>query len=169
MKVKTAHDRKIEVMDLGLADYRECLDVQLDILEKRIKGIVPDTLIMVEHHPVLTMGRLSRNEEVIDRRYFELASMFRIGRMQRFREVIIPAITPFLFSGIATAIGFGWRAVIIGEVLSQPEFGIGTRMQVAHIYLLIGPLIAWTVIAILISYLFDVILRRAEKRIIKWR
>lgn len=52
-------------------DYRESLCVQLDILDKRIRGLIPDTLLMVEHYPVLTMGRLSRSEEVIDRRYFE--------------------------------------------------------------------------------------------------
>jgi NitT/TauT family transport system permease protein len=129
---------------------------------------VPVFISFITMFPIICMNIIDGTRQ-IDRRYFELARMFRIGRVQRLRDVIIPAITPFLFSGIATAIGFGWRAVIIGEVLSQPEFGIGTRMQIAHIYLLIGPLIAWTVIAILISYLFDVMLRRTEKHVIKWR
>jgi NitT/TauT family transport system permease protein len=129
---------------------------------------VPVFISFITMFPIICMNIIDGIRQ-IDRRYFELASVFRIGRIQQLKDVIIPAIAPFLFSGIATATGFGWRAVIIGEVLSQPEFGIGTRMQVAHIYLLISPLIAWTVVAILISYVLDIMLRKLENHIFKWK
>jgi len=65
--------------------------------------------------------------------------------------------------------GFGWRAIIIGEVLSQPQFGIGTAMQTAQTYLLVKEVIAWTIIAIIISYFFEMLLRRVERKIVVWR
>jgi NitT/TauT family transport system permease protein len=129
---------------------------------------VPVFISFITMFPIICMSIIDGIRQ-IDRRYFELAFVFRIGRVQQLRDVVIPAIAPFLFSGVATAIGFGWRAVIIGEVLSQPEFGIGTRMQLSHIYLLISPLIAWTVVAILISYLLDILLRKLESSIFKWK
>ena len=65
--------------------------------------------------------------------------------------------------------GFGWRAVIIGEVLSQPKFGIGTLMQTAQTYLIVNEVIAWTIIAVIISYFFELIIRRIEKLIVIWK
>jgi len=45
------------VLDLGLAPYGAVLDQQFALLEDRIQGRVPDTLILVEHPPVVTLGR----------------------------------------------------------------------------------------------------------------
>lgn len=45
------------VLDLGLADYREVWAQQLAIVEQRQVGKVPDTLIVVEHPHVFTLGR----------------------------------------------------------------------------------------------------------------
>jgi len=61
---------QIEVMDLGTMPYEEAMKVQSRVLEKKIKGETRDTLIMVEHLPVLTLGRLSKKNSIIDERYF---------------------------------------------------------------------------------------------------
>lgn len=70
-------------------------------------------------------------------------------------QVIYPQLNPFLFSGLASAVGFGWRAIIMGEVLSQCSLGIGGEMKRAQNFIAVPELIAWTIIAILISFLFD--------------
>lgn len=84
-------------------------------------------------------------------------------------ELYIPAILPFIISGASSAIGFGWRAIITGEVLSQPEFGIGTLMQAAQTFLNVDAVIAWTIVAVIISYGFEIIIRLIERKIIVWR
>lgn len=76
---------------------------------------------------------------------------------------------PFIISGASSAMGIGWRAIIIGEVLSQPKYGIGTKMQSAQTYLNVEAVIAWTLIAIIISFAFEKIIRLYEKRVLKWR
>ncbi len=65
--------------------------------------------------------------------------------------------------------GIGWRAIIIGEVLSQPVYGIGTKMQVAQTFLNVDLVIAWTLIAILISFVFEKTIRWGERKIETWR
>jgi lipoate-protein ligase B len=45
------------VLDLGLAPYGAVLEQQLALLKDRIQDRVPDTLILVEHPPVVTLGR----------------------------------------------------------------------------------------------------------------
>lgn len=46
-----------QVLDLGLVPYATALERQVALLGERIRGGVPDTLILVEHPPVVTLGR----------------------------------------------------------------------------------------------------------------
>lgn len=105
----------------------------------------------------------------VDKNLVEMAKFYKVRHGKIIREVYIPAITPFIFSGISNAMGIGWRAIIVGEVLSQPQWGIGTVMHSAQTFLNVDILIAWTLIAILISYIFEKIIRLCEHRIVKWR
>ncbi len=105
----------------------------------------------------------------VDKNLVEMAHFYRVGWRRVVKEVYIPAIMPFIISGASSAMGIGWRAIIIGEVLSQPQYGIGTRMQAAQIYLNVDAVIAWTLIAVIISYGFEKIIRWSEHKIVKWR
>lgn len=84
-----------------------------------------------------------------------MARQFGIGRRNRWTQVVYPQLKPFLYSGLASASGFGWRAVIMGEVLAQCSPGIGGEMKRAQIFIAVPELIAWTGVAVLISFLFD--------------
>lgn len=84
-----------------------------------------------------------------------MARQFRLGRRNRLLQIIYPQLKPYLYSGLASAAGFGWRAVIMGEVLSQSAAGIGGEMKKAQNFMDVPQLLAWTIIAIGLSYLFD--------------
>ena len=86
-----------------------------------------------------------------------------------FRDIYIPSIAPFTFSALLTAVGFGWRAVIIGEVLSQPRYGIGSMMQDAQSYLLVAELISWTLVAVFIGYIFEKAIGFFSRKTKRWR
>jgi len=45
----------------------------------------------------------------------EVCSVFRFGRMERWRELFLPGIFPFLITGFVTASGGAWNASIIAE------------------------------------------------------
>ena len=105
----------------------------------------------------------------VDNKLIDMAKFYKISQKRIVAEVYIPAIAPFVTSGISSAVGIGWRAIIVGEVLSQPEFGIGMSMHTAQSFLNVDILIAWTFVAILLSSLFEQIIRFAERKIIRWR
>lgn len=56
---------KLNILDLGKCDYKEALDVQYDILGKVKLGEMDDTLILVEHPPVITLGRNATESNVL--------------------------------------------------------------------------------------------------------
>ncbi len=105
----------------------------------------------------------------VDRNLVQMARFYRVSTRRIIWEVYLPAITPFLFSGFSNAIGIGWRAIIVGEVLSQPQYGIGTVMQTAQTYFNIDVLIAWTLLTVFISYLFERLVRGFEHLAVRWR
>lgn len=49
----------------GLRPYRATWDLQREILEARVRGDIPDTLLLLEHAPVVTAGRNARAESLI--------------------------------------------------------------------------------------------------------
>lgn len=46
----------VNVLDLGFMEYLQCFDLQKSLSELRSKNKIRDTLILVEHQPVLTLG-----------------------------------------------------------------------------------------------------------------
>jgi lipoate-protein ligase B len=52
------------VLDLGLLRYGAALERQVAMVEDRIRDRIPDTLILVEHPPVVTLGRAKTTANV---------------------------------------------------------------------------------------------------------
>ncbi|MEH3053868.1 MAG: lipoyl(octanoyl) transferase LipB [Patulibacter minatonensis] len=52
------------VCQLGLVPYSEALALQEELRERRIAGEIDDTLLLLEHPPVVTRGRRSRDDEL---------------------------------------------------------------------------------------------------------
>jgi NitT/TauT family transport system permease protein len=129
---------------------------------------VPVFIGFLTMFPILAIN-ISQGIRETDPAYIQMANLYRIKKWRILTDIYWPSILPYLFSGASTAAGFGWRSVIIGEVLSQPRYGIGAMMQDAQSYLLVSEVIAWTVVAILIGAVFELIIRRVEKRTILWK
>lgn len=47
----------LEVYHLGLLEYQAAISLMHNLREKRLQGAIPDTLLFLEHPPVITMGR----------------------------------------------------------------------------------------------------------------
>jgi lipoic acid synthetase len=46
----------LQIRDCGLGDYREVLELQQRLVEQRRRGETGDTVLIVEHRPVITLG-----------------------------------------------------------------------------------------------------------------
>ena len=55
-------NKKIELLDLGIKDYAETWAYQKELVDQRVRGEIPDTLLFVEHPHVVTLGRKHANE-----------------------------------------------------------------------------------------------------------
>ena len=58
----------LHIIDCGLADYRQALKLQHQLREKRRLGEIQNTVLIVEHPPVITLGaRQSANKLIASR------------------------------------------------------------------------------------------------------
>ena len=56
-------ESSLRIIDCGLANYRETLQIQHRLREKRSRGEITNTVLIVEHQPVITLGaRQSANK-----------------------------------------------------------------------------------------------------------
>lgn len=54
----------LKICQLGRMDYDRALKVQLQLLERRQQDLIDDTLLLVEHPPVLTLGVRGQNSNI---------------------------------------------------------------------------------------------------------
>ncbi|HEU4339671.1 MAG TPA: octanoyltransferase, partial [Planctomycetota bacterium] len=54
-----------DVRFLGRTRYGDALHLQRDLVARRIAREIPDTLLLLEHEPVVTLGKVARAEHVL--------------------------------------------------------------------------------------------------------
>ena len=122
---------RARLLDLGLRPYREVWELQHRLHERVREGRDPDTWIVVEHPPVVTLGRQAKrenllfSEDALAHRDIDLVKIERGGdvtyhgpgqlvvypirRLQRFREVV-PLVRSLEGAVIETCVRFGVSA-----------------------------------------------------------
>ena len=91
----------------------------------------------------------------VDQEMLEMAETFRLSRWKKFLYIYRPAFMPFLMSGCKISLGMSWKSGIMAEVLATPKPSIGREMYAAKSYLQTANLLAWTVVVIVLSMLFE--------------
>ena len=65
--IETQTDQ-ILVQNIGRKSYKAVWDLQKEMQQKRIKGEIEDTLILVEHDPVYTLGKNANDDHLLQSR-----------------------------------------------------------------------------------------------------
>ena len=127
-------------------------------------GWVPAIVAALMVLPVL-WGNVTRGVAETDPALLELARAYRFGRGKTLGLIYIPSVLPYFASGCATALGLAWKAGVAAEVLCLPRLAIGTRLYRAKITLETPDVFAWTVVVIALSFLLEVALGAALRRL----
>ena len=117
----------------------------------------------------IVFSALTQAVREIDPRLLEVARVFRYGRCNTLRYVIMPAILPTVVQSCLAAIGLCWKAVVAAEVIGVPKLAVGSRLYEAKIYLETDSLLAYTLTIVLLSVLLEKLLRLAAARLMEVR
>ncbi len=75
--------KKLEILNLGNMKYKKAYELQLELIKKRAAGEIPDTLILVEHPPVFTIGSSGTDEHISVSRDFLESSGIEVYETNR--------------------------------------------------------------------------------------
>jgi lipoate-protein ligase B len=147
----------LHVHDLGLRPFGEVYALQKQLVEQRLRGEAPDTLLLVEHPHALTVGRSGRTRRhVLHPQGLELFELERGGDvtyhgpgqlvaypvialgegerdlhryLRRLEEAVIRAVAPF---GVEAGRRDGWTGVWVGETHKIASVGVAVRRWVTY-------------------------------------
>lgn len=104
-----------------------------------------------------------------DRQLLEMAEVFGVGGWNRFCFLYRPALLPYLTSCLKVSLGMSWKSGVAAEVIGIPQYSIGERLYMSKIYLDTAGLFAWTLLVILLSFLFEKAVLYLLKKFGDWK
>jgi len=104
----------------------------------------------------------------------EATALFGLGRLERWRTLIIPGIFPFLITGLVTASGGAWNAAVVAEYVqfgghTLSVLGLGSEIARASQQQQYGLLLASTLVLSLVVVLVNRLFWRRMYRLAETR
>lgn len=90
-----------------------------------------------------------------DKKLLEMSRVFNIGFGKRLSAIYIPETLPYFAAGCKLGLGLCWKSGIAAEVIGLPDGSIGEKLYLAKIFLNTGELFSWTIVIIVISFIFE--------------
>ncbi|MEG1612786.1 MAG: ABC transporter permease subunit [Clostridia bacterium] len=104
----------------------------------------------------------------VDGKLLEMSNVYRVKKIDIVKKFYIPSISPTLFSSAKSNISLNVKIIIAAEVLAQTRDSIGNYMQLSKIYLDTSELLAWSITAVLLSYLLEGVVKFIKFMAVRW-
>jgi len=101
-------------------------------------------------------------------RLLQMASLFHVPKKTIFWQLRFPSALPHILAGAKNVLGLSWKVIVAGEVLSQPQFALGTKMQEARLSLETAEVFAWAAMTVILcglsEYIFGLMVQAISER-----
>jgi sulfonate transport system permease protein len=104
----------------------------------------------------------------IDPDLYDVADTLRLTRGERLRHVLLPAALPGTLIGLRQSLGFAWLALIVAEQINASS-GLGYMINNAREFLETDTIVVGLLAYAILGLLTDAIVRRLERRTLRWR
>jgi NitT/TauT family transport system permease protein len=104
----------------------------------------------------------------MDQEYVDLARLMGAGRWKLTFRVILPAISPYMFTGIRTSIPFSVIGAIVGEFVAATE-GVGFFIRQAAGLFRTADVFVGIIVLMLMVIAMDKVAELIERRALQWQ
>lgn len=125
---------------------------------------VPTFICILMVLPIV-WGNVLAGLKAVDRNLLEMADVFGFGFLKKLKCVYIPSILPYFTSAAETGLGLSWKAGIAAEVICRSKHSIGNDIFESKFYLEIKEMFALTVVVVLLSVVFDKVLKSVSAKL----
>lgn len=103
-----------------------------------------------------------------DHRYVELARILEVGRIRFIAQVVLPGALPAIMTGLRVGLMVAWMCVVAAELIAASS-GVGFLIMDARLMSQTDQVLVGMITIGAIGKALDVLLKRAERRLIAWR
>lgn len=118
--------------------------------------------------PMLYSGIYSALTE-IDNGLINMAKIYKVSARDIVMRLYIPNILPSVLDSVRSAVSLNVKIIIAAEVLAQTRQSMGNTMQISRVMLDTASLLAWTAVAIIISYILELVVALIKKYVVRWK
>lgn len=104
----------------------------------------------------------------VDPKILQMAQLYKASKFNIIMGIYSPSILMSLNHVINSAIGLCFKVVIAGEVLGQPKYSIGSRLQLEKMYLNTAGVFAWVIIIVALTQGLEILVGLLQKRLYRW-
>jgi sulfonate transport system permease protein len=104
----------------------------------------------------------------VDRRLLEVATVLRLGRWQRIRQVVLPGAFPQVLVGLRQGLGVAWLSLIVAEQVNA-DAGLGQMIMEARDFYQSDVIVVGLVVYAILGLVTDAAVRAAEGKALAWR
>jgi NitT/TauT family transport system permease protein len=99
----------------------------------------------------------------------DMGKAFHVSNFASQRNIVLPHLAPFLFTGLRFGFSIAWKVTVLTEVFSSSS-GVGFEMRVAQQLFQNDELLTWILIFFVFAlFLEKVVLQAFENRYFRWR
>ena len=104
----------------------------------------------------------------MDQEYVDLARLMRVRGLKLTFRVILPAISPYVFTGIRTSIPFSVIGAIVGEFIAATE-GIGYFIRLSAGIFRTADVFVGIIVLMFMVIIMDKVAATVERRVLRWQ
>ncbi len=98
-----------------------------------------------------------------DIKELEMGKVIGLSRKRLWKEIRIPALSPYFRTACVTGLGFAWKSGVAAEVICRPDHSLGDLLQTAKLQLETPAVFALTVVIALLSLSLELLLNKLWK------
>ena len=105
----------------------------------------------------------------IPRELMDMATAYGVDRRTRIRNIVLPAVAPFLFVAVRYGFAIAWKITALTELFGQTD-GVGIQIRVEFLFFDIAGVLAWAFFLVGFALVMErLVLQRLERRFFRWR
>lgn len=105
----------------------------------------------------------------LDPRYADMAAVYRFGRLDRLRHILLPQLQPYLAAASRSGIALIWKIVLVVELLGRSN-GVGFQIHLYFQLFDVAAILAYTLAFVAVMLLIELLLVQPfERHAARWR
>jgi NitT/TauT family transport system permease protein len=107
--------------------------------------------------------------KAVDTGLLDMARAFRVNRWNTLRKVVLPQVTPYIFSSSRYGIGIAWKIAVVVELMGASR-GVGYMLNYSFGLFSMTHVLAWTAIVVVVMLFIELVaIRLIEDHVLAWR